>query len=166
MEPMCEFCGVVRAVVYCKSDLARLCLHCDGCVHSANTLSRRHPRSLLCDKCNTQAAIVRCIDEKISLCQNCDWNGGGCSSLGHRCQVLDCYTGCPSSAEFTRIWSSVLDVPENDTCRLEQRGNDLGSWMPNGSSIPPPPPPSQPNYMPYCADQSAFFSDESNKPKV
>lgn len=109
MEPLCEFCGVVRAVVYCKSDMARLCLHCDGCVHSANSLSRRHSRSFLCDKCYSQPAIIRCMDEKLSFCPACDWNGNGCSSLGHRCQVLNSYTGCPSLSEFTRLWSSVLD---------------------------------------------------------
>ncbi|XWS54303.1 hypothetical protein CRYUN_Cryun10bG0078900 [Craigia yunnanensis] len=110
MEPLCDFCRGVRAVVYCKSDSARLCLSCDGCVHSANLLSRRHARSLLCEKCNSQSATVRCLDEKLSLCQNCDWNGNGCSSLGHRREALNCYTGYPSLAEFRRIWSSVLDA--------------------------------------------------------
>lgn len=126
MEPLCEFCGVVRAVVYCKSDMARLCLHCDGSVHSANSLSRRHSRSLLCDKCYSQSAIIRCLDEKLSVCQACDWNGNnGCSSLGHRCQVLDCYTGCPSLAEFTRLWSAVLDP----TCL----NDSATSWGPSNS---------------------------------
>ncbi|XP_044501462.1 putative zinc finger protein CONSTANS-LIKE 11 isoform X2 [Mangifera indica] len=192
MEPLCEFCGVVRAVVYCKSDSARLCLQCDGCVHSANLLSRRHPRSLLCDKCNCQPAVARCMDEKLSICQACDWNGNGCSSLGHRCQALECYTGCPSLAEFRSIWSSVLDIPNSgnsgiswgpldslpptDNCGndcLEQRDNEgsfdletsklneLEPWMLNSSMIPPP----NPNYMPYCSDQAAFFSEESNEPK-
>ncbi|KDP25870.1 hypothetical protein JCGZ_22900 [Jatropha curcas] len=116
MEPLCEFCGVVRAVVYCKSDTARLCLHCDGFVHSANSLSRRHPRSLLCDKCNSQPAILRCLDEKLSICENCDWSANGCSSLGHNVQALSCYTGRPSLAEFSRIWSSVLEVsPPNSS---------------------------------------------------
>ncbi|KAE8075752.1 hypothetical protein FH972_014441 [Carpinus fangiana] len=113
MEPLCEFCGVVRAMVYCKSDLARLCLQCDGCVHSANSLSRRHPRSLLCDKCYSQPAIVRCMDDKMSLCQGCDLNGNECSRLGHRCQPLNCYMGCPSLAELSRIWSSVLGTPSS-----------------------------------------------------
>lgn len=112
MEPVCDFCGVVRALVYCKSDMAKLCLQCDGCVHSANALSKRHPRSLLCDKCNAQPAIAWCMDDKMSLCQACDWNngngGGGCSSLGHRCQILNPYTGCPYLTEFSRIWPSVL----------------------------------------------------------
>uniref|UniRef100_A0A2N9IUI1 B box-type domain-containing protein n=1 Tax=Fagus sylvatica TaxID=28930 RepID=A0A2N9IUI1_FAGSY len=160
MEPVCEFCGVLRAVVYCKSDLARLCLQCDGCksdtlcgfacschdrhIHSANSLSRRHMRSLLCDKCNSQPAIVRCMDDKMSLCQGCDWNANECSRLGHRRQSMNCYTGCPSLAELSRIWSSLLDtssssnfdsgwdymntLPMNENCIsnncLEQRDNE------------------------------------------
>ncbi|KAE8698481.1 zinc finger protein CONSTANS-LIKE 12-like isoform X3 [Hibiscus syriacus] len=108
MEPICDFCRGERAVVYCKSDSARLCLSCDGCVHSANLLSRRHARSLLCEICNSQSAVVRCLDEKLSLCQDCDRNGIGCSSLGHCREALNSYTDCPSLAEFRIIWSSVL----------------------------------------------------------
>lgn len=111
MEPLCEFCWVVRAAVYCKSDSARLCLNCDNCVHSANHLSRRHNRSLICDKCNSQPANVRCVLHKMSLCQNCDCNGNGCSGLVHSRQTLSSYSGCPSLGEFSRIWSSVLNGP-------------------------------------------------------
>lgn len=150
MEPLCDFCGVVRAVVYCRSDLARLCLHCDSCVHSANSLSRKHPRSLLCDMCNSQSAVARCLDDKMSVCQSCDLNGNGCSSLGHSLQALDSYSGCPSLAEFSRIWASVLYsssssssgfdnngwgsltyFPVNDNCMsscLEQRDHNEGSF--------------------------------------
>ncbi|KAM7270731.1 hypothetical protein ACFE04_029945 [Oxalis oulophora] len=111
MEPLCEFCGVVQAVVYCKSDYVRLCLNCDGCIHSANTLSRRHQRSLLCDKCHSQPAVVKCLTENLSLCQECDsWNSNGCSGLGYERQLLNCYTGCPSLSEFTRLWSSALEL--------------------------------------------------------
>lgn len=141
MEPLCDFCGVVRAVVYCKSDSARLCLHCDGCVHSANSLSCRHSRYLLCDKCNSQPAIVRCMDHKLSSCQGCDWNRNECSVLGHRRLALNCYTGCPSLAELSRIWSYIFDansscgggweplgtLPKNESCTskcLEQPDND------------------------------------------
>ncbi|KAI8551871.1 hypothetical protein RHMOL_Rhmol06G0221000 [Rhododendron molle] len=133
MEPICQFCGVVRAVVYCKPDSARLCLRCDSCVHSANYLARRHSRSLICDKCNSQPAIVRCMDEKISLCQSCDWsNGNGCSGLGHSRQTLSCYSGCPSLAEFSRIWASVLDVPPSSSVG----GGVCGGWGPMTSALP------------------------------
>ncbi|XP_068334362.1 putative zinc finger protein CONSTANS-LIKE 11 [Pyrus communis] len=141
MEPLCEFCGMAMAVVYCKSDMARLCLYCDGCVHSANALSRRHPRFLLCDKCNAQPAIIRCMDEKTSLCQSCDhWShnntsingittasaGGGMG--GHRTHALTCYTGCPSLAEFSRIWS-VLEGSSSSGGNFESSNWDqsLGS---------------------------------------
>ncbi|GKV11501.1 hypothetical protein SLEP1_g22758 [Rubroshorea leprosula] len=143
MEPMCDFCGGVKAVVYCKSDLARLCFNCDVCVHSANLLSRRHARSLLCDKCNAQPAMVRCMDEKLSLCQGCDWNGNGCLSLGHRRQTLNCFTGCPSTAEFARILSSALEtslmdsfdagwpsntLPVNENCIVSEQRESKGSF--------------------------------------
>nr|GME15482.1 putative zinc finger protein CONSTANS-LIKE 11 [Ipomoea batatas] len=133
MEPLCEFCGVVRAVVYCKADSAKLCLHCDGCVHSANGLSRRHQRSLICDKCNSQPAMVRCMDDDICICQACDWGGNGCSGQAHRRKMLSAYTGCPSPADFTRMWSSVLEVPveNNNTVppRLFDNNNASSSSM-------------------------------------
>ncbi|XP_023512378.1 putative zinc finger protein CONSTANS-LIKE 11 isoform X3 [Cucurbita pepo subsp. pepo] len=109
MEPQCEFCGVEKAIVYCKSDSGRLCLHCDYIVHSANSLSRRHLRSLLCDKCNAHPAILRCMDDKVSLCQGCDWSADDCSSLPQRTHLLHSYTGSPSTSEFSRICTSLLD---------------------------------------------------------
>ncbi|CAN0896969.1 Zinc finger protein CONSTANS-LIKE 12 [Linum grandiflorum] len=184
MEPLCEFCNVAKAVVYCKSDLARLCLHCDGFVHSANSLSRRHQRSLLCDKCNSQPASAMCLDEKLSVCQGCN----GCSSLGHRVNVLNYYTGCPSSAEFMGIWSSVLELPTllslsanemSVTSYVEQRADEgpfglvanksneldpcskFEPWMPPPLMIPP-----NVSYISYDRDQASFPKVESNLPKV
>ncbi|PNY12977.1 zinc finger protein CONSTANS-like 11-like [Trifolium pratense] len=97
-------------MVYCKPDSARLCFHCDGIVHSANSLSRRHPRSLLCDKCHFDSAIVRCVENKLSLCQVCDWNTNDCFVLGHKHVLLTFYTGCPSLAELTKIWPHLVDA--------------------------------------------------------
>ncbi|KAK8605793.1 hypothetical protein V6N13_102565 [Hibiscus sabdariffa] len=189
MEPLCDFCRGVRAVVYCKSDSARLCLRCDGCVHSANLLSCRHARSLLCEKCNCQSAVLRCLDEKLSLCQDCDWNCNGCSSSGHRRESLNCYTGCPSLAEFRRIWSSVLDagepvggaLPGNDDCiancsNQSDQGASFGlagTKLNELKSSPKPKPWIEPsclistnaNCMPYCGDQEPLFSEASDMPK-
>ncbi|KAK9133573.1 hypothetical protein Scep_013101 [Stephania cephalantha] len=109
MDPMCDFCGGARALVYCQSDAARLCLRCDSHVHSANPVSDRHVRSLICDRCNSQPAVVRCLNEKVSLCESCQWNGNGCSGPGHQFQTLSSYAGCPSLVELSRIWSSFLD---------------------------------------------------------
>ncbi|PPD75884.1 hypothetical protein GOBAR_DD27189 [Gossypium barbadense] len=191
MEPLCDFCRGVRAVVYCKSDSARLCLRCDGCVHSANLLSGRHARSLLCEKCNSQSSIVRCLDERLSLCQDCDWNGNGCLSLGHRREPLNCYTGCPSMAEFRRIWSSVLDAssrggfdtglsqPGNDDCFANcsdqrEQGASFGSAgtklseLDSSSKLKPCMESSclistNANCIPYCGDQESLFSEDMPK---
>lgn len=108
MERLCEFCGLVRAVVYCKADSAALCLPCDSSVHAANILSRRHQRSLICDKCNSQSATVRCVVDKICLCHGCNWNGNGCSGPGHPRMKLIFYDGCPSLFELSTFWSSTF----------------------------------------------------------
>ncbi|CAA3017393.1 zinc finger CONSTANS-LIKE 12-like [Olea europaea subsp. europaea] len=115
MEPLCEFCEMATAVIYCKTDSARLCLLCDGRVHFENSLSQRHPRSLICDKCHSQPAVVRCMDCKLSLCSGCDWNGNGCLGPDHRRLKLNFYCGCPSLAEFCKIWSLVLDEPKSSS---------------------------------------------------
>ncbi|KAL1220615.1 putative zinc finger protein CONSTANS-LIKE 11 [Cardamine amara subsp. amara] len=109
MEARCDCCGTEQALVYCKSDSAKLCLNCDVCVHSANPLSQRHMRSLLCEKCFSQPASVHCLNEKVSLCQECHWDASNCSGLGHNLQNLNPYSGCPSPADFTKIWSSILE---------------------------------------------------------
>lgn len=195
MEALCEFCGVVRAVVYCKPDSARLCLHCDGCVHSANSLSRRHPRSLLCDRCNFDSAILRCMDHKLSLCQVCDWNTNDCSILGHKRLPLSFYTGCPSLVELSSIWPHLADaissgsstlLPKSDSRtskHLEQPDNNkdgsfgLGSDKLDEEEQPcvkyepwmeqsPIISPSNSNCMQYCKDQAFFFNYDSNQPKV
>ncbi|KAK4752898.1 hypothetical protein SAY87_021696 [Trapa incisa] len=121
----CDFCGEQRSMVYCRSDAACLCLSCDRNVHSANALSKRHSRALLCERCNSQPAIVRCVEEKISLCYNCDLIGHGSSTSGsaHKRQTVNCYSGCPSAAELSSIWSSVLEFPSaGDTACEKEMG--------------------------------------------
>uniref|UniRef100_A0ACD5V8G3 Uncharacterized protein n=1 Tax=Avena sativa TaxID=4498 RepID=A0ACD5V8G3_AVESA len=114
MGALCDYCGEHRSMVYCRSDSAALCLSCDRNVHSANALSRRHTRTLLCDRCSSQPAMVRCLEENTSLCQNCDWNGhsAGSPAAAHKRQNINCYSGCPSSAELSRVWSFILDIPD------------------------------------------------------
>ncbi|PIA58334.1 hypothetical protein AQUCO_00500332v1 [Aquilegia coerulea] len=124
MGPLCDFCGEQRSMVYCRSDAACLCLSCDRNVHSANALSRRHSRTLLCERCSSQPATIRCLEEKTSLCQNCDWDGHGAStssSSTHKRQTIKYYSGCPSAAELSRIWSFVLDFPAMEESNCEQR---------------------------------------------
>ncbi|KAK4492897.1 hypothetical protein RD792_000222 [Penstemon davidsonii] len=116
MGYLCDFCGEQRSIIYCRSDAASLCLSCDRNVHSANALAKRHTRTLLCERCNSQPAFVRCTVERVSLCQNCDWTGhsGSNTSPAHKRQAVNCYTGCPSAAELSTIWSFLLDFGDSN----------------------------------------------------
>ncbi|KAJ6809186.1 zinc finger protein CONSTANS-LIKE 9-like [Iris pallida] len=120
MGSLCDYCGEQRSMVYCRSDAACLCLSCDRNIHSANALSCRHSRTLLCDRCFLEPAIVRCVEENVSLCHNCDWNGHSGSASGHERRAINCYSGCPSAAEFSRIWSFAMEFPPIDDSNCDQ----------------------------------------------
>ncbi|KAL8469266.1 hypothetical protein ACS0TY_032187 [Phlomoides rotata] len=103
MGRLCDFCGEQRSMIYCRSDAACLCLSCDRNIHSANALSKRHLRSLVCERCHSQPSVVRCTEEKISICQNCNWPSP--MAMENKRETINCYSGCPSAAEFSKIWS-------------------------------------------------------------
>uniref|UniRef100_A0A1U7XNB3 Zinc finger protein CONSTANS-LIKE 10-like n=1 Tax=Nicotiana sylvestris TaxID=4096 RepID=A0A1U7XNB3_NICSY len=190
MGPLCDVCGVERAVVYCKPDAAKRCFHCDGSVHSANCLSRKHVRSLICDNCSSEPAIVRCMIMEMCLCERCDSNTIGCNMVsGHQHQKLDYYSGCPSPAEFmTKILSTTFDemsnnnnnvhnlsrfdtasslsVNENNCSMVASKLNELASCMKfEPWAIPSPVIPSNSTYLTtYNIDQAAL-ADGSSLPK-
>uniref|UniRef100_A0A7N0RIV1 B box-type domain-containing protein n=2 Tax=Kalanchoe fedtschenkoi TaxID=63787 RepID=A0A7N0RIV1_KALFE len=103
----CDFCCNRSSVVYCRSDDACLCLDCDTSVHAANSLSRRHSRTLVCQRCHAQPAALQCIEERVSLCQSCDWTGHDASTSGaaHKRRNIKFYSDCPSAAELQSMWS-------------------------------------------------------------
>ncbi|XP_047941228.1 zinc finger protein CONSTANS-LIKE 10-like [Salvia hispanica] len=127
MGRLCDFCGEQRSIIHCRSDAACLCLSCDRNIHSANALSKRHLRTLLCERCHSQPAITRCIQESTSLCQDCNWSGHASappSDVEHKRQMINLYSGCPSAADFSRIWSffsvdKSITNPEPDPMNLE-----------------------------------------------
>lgn len=107
MERICEFCTALRPVVYCKADAAYLCLSCDAKVHSANTLSSRHLRTVLCDSCRYRPANVQCLDHRTFLCRICDRNLHDVSSQ-HQKRAIRSYMGCPSAKDFAALWGFDL----------------------------------------------------------
>lgn len=160
MGYLCDFCGEQRSMVYCRSDAACLCLSCDRNVHSANALSKRHSRTLLCERCNSQPALVRCAEEKLSLCQNCDWTGhdASTSASSHKRQTINCYSGCPSAAELSSIWSFVLDSPSagESTCEQEMGLMSLTENNMRQNALAP-----AVNSTPHILDQPAGSSNAS-----
>lgn len=161
MEAQCDYCGTEKALIYCKSDSAKLCLNCDVNVHSANPLSQRHTRSILCQKCFLQPTVVHCLNEKVSLCQGCHWTASSCTGLGHRLQSLNPYSGCPSPSDFSKIWSSILEPsvsnwvsPFDDCTKI----NDSVDWDALSTSMV--------TQTQMLKDNSSIFFMESNLPKV
>ncbi|GMH12558.1 hypothetical protein Nepgr_014399 [Nepenthes gracilis] len=130
---ICDFCSVQRSMVYCRSDAASLCLSCDQKVHSANALSKRHSRTLVCERCNSQPAFLRCLEENVSLCQSCD----STCSPSHKRQTLSSYSGCPSEAELSTIWSFILDLSSIDqNCVRSILGPlDKDSWFKASAAV-------------------------------
>ncbi|XP_065881453.1 zinc finger protein CONSTANS-LIKE 9 isoform X2 [Euphorbia lathyris] len=108
MDKICEFCAALKPVVYCKADAAFLCLSCDAKVHSANSLSNRHLRTLLCDSCRNHPAYARCLDHRMFVCSTCD-HSIHVRSSPHQKRILSSYTGCPSAKDFAALWGFAFD---------------------------------------------------------
>lgn len=114
MEKICEFCRASRPVIYCKADTAHLCLSCDAKVHSANTLSSRHLRTVVCDSCRFRPANVQCLDHQMFVCRVCDPSLHDASSR-HQKRAIKSFMGCPSAKDFAALWGFKLSELENVT---------------------------------------------------
>ena len=89
-------------MIYCRADSAKLCLHCDRHVHSANALSRKHLRTQICNGCSSQPVTFRCSDDGLSLCQDCDFD------VPHERVPLEGFSDCPTAMELAATWSLDL----------------------------------------------------------
>lgn len=109
-EERCDFCGEAKPLVYCRADAARLCLGCDRQVHAANSVSSRHPRSLLCDACRAAAAAIFCPSHRRLLCSNCDYDSHRAGGLVHQDRrPVESFSGCPTAAELVSLVGVGID---------------------------------------------------------
>lgn len=122
MEKSCEFCLLLRPIVYCKADAAHLCLSCDAKVHSANTLSNRHPRTIVCEMCRNRPAFVQCFQHQMFICRACDSAQHDLSSQ-HQRKVICSFVGCPSAKDFAALWG--FDLNEFDGLKLQDKGVNI-----------------------------------------
>ncbi|KAL3751960.1 hypothetical protein ACJRO7_012734 [Eucalyptus globulus] len=125
----CDFCTDRPAVLYCRSDAAKLCLLCDRHVHSANLLSRKHLRSQICDNCGAAPASDRCSTDKLDLCQDCDWDAHAASPVAssHQRARIDGFSGCPSPLDLASLWG--LDLADGGKKSSAIARNDGGQLM-------------------------------------
>lgn len=114
MDKVCEYCKVLRPVVYCKADSANLCLQCDAKIHSANALSNRHSRTLVCELCRCHWAYIQCSTHQMFMCRSCDRSQHNVSSQ-HQRRVISSYTGCPSAKDLAALWGFDLNGLDDST---------------------------------------------------
>ncbi|CAN4114553.1 unnamed protein product [Withania somnifera] len=134
MEKTCEFCMLLKPVVYCEADAAHLCLSCDAKVHSANALSNRHPRTLVCEQCGHSLAYIRCSDHQMFMCRDCDRRHHDLSSQ-HPRKVITSYVGSPSAKDLAALWGFGLKDLEN-TAPPDQFISMLNGKV-NGAKVTP-----------------------------
>ncbi|KAK1368481.1 B-box domain protein 31 [Heracleum sosnowskyi] len=63
--------------MFCESDQASLCWHCDAEVHSANFLVAKHTRTLLCQSCQALTPWTGSgpkLGPTLSVCESCVHN--------------------------------------------------------------------------------------------
>ncbi|KAI7990378.1 Zinc finger protein CONSTANS-LIKE 10 [Camellia lanceoleosa] len=63
--------------------------------------------------------------EKREMWRGSEWEG-------HKRQTINCYSGCPSVEELSKIWSFVLESSSVDVPSREQRSGLLGVTDGNG----------------------------------
>lgn len=142
-KPVCEFCGESQAVVYCRADSARLCLACDRHVHCANTVSSKHPRSLLCDSCMSAPSSLLCCSPHqpsglsgLLLCSNCDFEvhnlkPSSCDEQRrhHDRRPVEPFSGCPTAADLVSAFGVSGDealLKKSKDAAAERNGGEEG----------------------------------------
>lgn len=133
-ELSCDFCDERIALLYCRADTAKLCLHCDSQVHSANALAMKHIRSQICDNCGDDSASMKCSTcENLVLCHNCYDKTHSRSGSLHDQTPIDVFQGSPGVVELASILG--VDLVRNEPFNLPSQqvvfpgANGLGAEL-------------------------------------
>ncbi|KAF8392939.1 hypothetical protein HHK36_021179 [Tetracentron sinense] len=84
----CDSCKSAPAGLFCRADLAFLCLGCDAKIHAANKLASRHERVWMCEVCEQAPASFTCKADAASLCVSCDQDIHSANPLARRHERL------------------------------------------------------------------------------
>ncbi|CAN4077144.1 unnamed protein product [Withania somnifera] len=109
----CDACKTTPSTVFCKADMAFLCLPCDSKIHAANKLASRHGRVWICEVCEHAPAIVTCKADAAALCITCDQDIHSANPLARRHERLPVVEEDEDEDE-TEAESWILQTPNNN----------------------------------------------------
>ncbi|KAK4374105.1 hypothetical protein RND71_004782 [Anisodus tanguticus] len=138
----CDACKTTPSTVYCRADMAFLCLPCDSKIHAANKLASRHARVWVCEVCEHAPASVTCKADAAALCVTCDQDIHSANPLARRHErfpIVPFYDSASSKTRAaepekeTEAESWLLQAP-NNTQEIEYKSaeyllSDVDSYV-------------------------------------
>ncbi|XP_019254335.1 PREDICTED: zinc finger protein CONSTANS-LIKE 4-like [Nicotiana attenuata] len=135
---LCDSCKATAATVFCKADMAFLCLSCDSKIHAANKLASRHARVWVCEVCEHAPASVTCKADAAALCVTCDQDIHSANPLARRHErfpIVPFYDSAsaksrgadeinpphPETEEEAEAESWLLQTPNNNAQGIEYK---------------------------------------------
>lgn len=129
----CELCNQ-KATLYCASDSAFLCFHCDSRVHGANFLVARHVRQPLCSNCKGLAGDAISgggVPSVRWLCSSCSpENEDTLSSFDSACSA--CVSSTESLAGTTTTTKAGLQRSESSVTEVSGKSWDAPARFSRG----------------------------------
>ncbi|XP_016445560.1 B-box zinc finger protein 32-like [Nicotiana tabacum] len=133
---LCELCND-QAALFCTSDSAFLCFHCDAKVHQANFLVARHLRFTLCSHCNsiTKNRFFPCSHslDSNALCSSCTRNFFGNDSDLHSLSYSSSST-CVSSTHSCAITQKKINFSDRKLVDSSNSANDYSGEVINSAT--------------------------------
>ncbi|MCD7464974.1 hypothetical protein HAX54_000325 [Datura stramonium] len=123
----CDACKTTPSTVFCKADMAFLCLECDSKIHEANKLASRHARVWICEVCEHAPASVTCKADAAALCITCDQEIHSANPLARRHERLPIVPFYDSSASASAK-SRAADSHPHPEAETEEEA-EAESWL-------------------------------------
>ncbi|KAF3613895.1 putative protein GLUTAMINE DUMPER 5-like [Capsicum annuum] len=122
----CDACKAAPSTVFCKADMAFLCLTCDSKIHAANKLASRHARVLVCEVCEHAPASVTCKADAAALCITCDQDIHSANPLARRHERVPVVPFYDSSSARSQTADDENDPPR---LQFEEEEAEAESWL-------------------------------------
>ncbi|XP_060179452.1 zinc finger protein CONSTANS-LIKE 4-like [Lycium barbarum] len=110
----CDACKTTPSTVFCKADMAFLCLPCDSKIHAANKLASRHARVWVCEVCENAPASVTCKADAAALCVACDQDIHSANPLARRHERIPVVPFYDSASARSRAADDESPQPEEE----------------------------------------------------